>query len=329
MNNEAMTPGKKHFLLPLILITQEQDTRQDAISNLFIFLIQYSFLFNEPTSEDKILKRDFPNIGELSSTNSNGARYLDPKYSRWLSVDPALGEYVPAAGKGNVKDAGDLPGMGGIYNSVNGSLYHYAGNNPVKYTDPDGESIFLVRKLIVWGINFVILGYGFQRYTAQRGNEIYKNIAKGNYVECSSMELYCLYKSGQGKSVSLTQIGLLDTIKKAVQSGKNNTKTGEPIQKRFIDQLKSGNGTYFERSYEFEHEKFAIGEATITGKFEGSITKNGNGTTHIKGKITYSFSDTFTDPYDTFNITKDSEWNPDGKPYLITDSWTVNINGDY
>ena len=145
MNNEAMTPGKKHFLLPLILITQEQDTRQDAISNLFIFLIQYSFLFNEPTSEDKILKRDFPNIGELSSTNSNGARYLDPKYSRWISVDPALGEYVPGVGKANAKDAGGLPGMGGIYNSVNGNLYHYAGNNPVRYVDPNGEQAAVAR----------------------------------------------------------------------------------------------------------------------------------------------------------------------------------------
>ena len=25
-----------------------------------------------------------------------GARYLDPKYSRWLSGDPALGEYMSA-----------------------------------------------------------------------------------------------------------------------------------------------------------------------------------------------------------------------------------------
>ena len=64
-----------------------------------------------------------------------GARYLDPKYSRWLSGDPALGEYIPAAGA----DTSKLAGMGGVYNIVNLHLYHYAGNNPVKYTDPDGK----------------------------------------------------------------------------------------------------------------------------------------------------------------------------------------------
>ena len=72
-----------------------------------------------------------------------GARYLDPKYSRWISVDPALGEYVPGAGKANTKDAGGLPGMGGLFNSVNLSLFHYVGNNPVKYVDPDG-------KVLIW-----------------------------------------------------------------------------------------------------------------------------------------------------------------------------------
>ena len=34
--------------------------------------------------------------------------------------------------------AGSDAGLGGVYNSVNLNLYHYANNNPVKYTDPTG-----------------------------------------------------------------------------------------------------------------------------------------------------------------------------------------------
>lgn len=60
-----------------------------------------------------------------------GARYLDPKYSRWLSGDPALNDYM----------AGSSVGEDGIYNTVNFNVYHYGGNNPIKYTDPDGRNI--------------------------------------------------------------------------------------------------------------------------------------------------------------------------------------------
>ncbi|WP_253824198.1 toxin TcdB middle/N-terminal domain-containing protein [Treponema sp. OMZ 906] len=70
-----------------------------------------------------------------------GARYLDPKYSRWLSGDPALSDYIPKAPIDDEakKHNENLPGMGGVFNVVNLHLYHYAGNNPVKYTDPDGR----------------------------------------------------------------------------------------------------------------------------------------------------------------------------------------------
>jgi len=73
-----------------------------------------------------------------------GARYLDSKTGRWISGDPALGDYVPSAPVDDEakKRNQSLPGMGGVFNYVNLHVYHYAGNNPVKYRDPTGKDFF-------------------------------------------------------------------------------------------------------------------------------------------------------------------------------------------
>src|SRR5437016_8187293 len=78
-----------------------------------------------------------------------GKRYYDPRTSVWQSADPILDTYLPRAGT-TPDDAVklltptprrpiatfNLPGLGGVFNSVNLSLYAYAGQNPLRYVDP-------------------------------------------------------------------------------------------------------------------------------------------------------------------------------------------------
>ncbi|HRR61934.1 MAG TPA: RHS repeat-associated core domain-containing protein, partial [Spirochaetota bacterium] len=80
-----------------------------------------------------------------------GARYYDARMSRWISADPALEKYIPKPNDYDTEHdfywyifndaSGKLPGMGGVYNSININVYCYGGLNPVKFVDPDGKLI--------------------------------------------------------------------------------------------------------------------------------------------------------------------------------------------
>jgi RHS repeat-associated protein len=61
-----------------------------------------------------------------------GARYYDPRTSVWQSPDPILEKYM--SGEAN----------GGFYNPLNLRTYSYSYNNPVNYSDPDGNVVWFV-----------------------------------------------------------------------------------------------------------------------------------------------------------------------------------------
>ncbi|MDR2941895.1 MAG: RHS repeat-associated core domain-containing protein, partial [Treponema sp.] len=148
-----------------------------------------------------------------------GARYLDPKTSRWISADPALGEYVPSApvDEEAKKRNGNLPGMGGVFNYVNLHVYHYAGNNPVKYTDPDGRKQNIAQKLLT-----VILATIAK---TEKGGEFIKNITTvtttRNYYEGLKVSGYSekFYKDKTSVKVAGIPLNTIQTQSTVDSSG--------------------------------------------------------------------------------------------------------------
>jgi len=116
-------------------------SRQRSINKNPRFKSSVKFKKNTGRFSDKKHPVDFAVVKELDEETNlyyYGARYLDPRTSRWIAGDPAIwqGDYIPSPGQSPDK----LGGMGGLYNTFNLHAYGYAANNPVKYTDPDGRT---------------------------------------------------------------------------------------------------------------------------------------------------------------------------------------------
>jgi len=130
-----------------------------------------------------------------------GARYLDPKISKWLSTDPAMGEYVPSAGNRNNR----LPN-GGLYNHLNFHVYNYSNNNPVTYTDPDGNSPIIpaligIAMLPKKGDGFLYFNTNQPQYLGGYNNK-WENFTSNNRV-CNIDSLRTDFKRANGKNASI------------------------------------------------------------------------------------------------------------------------------
>src|SRR5262249_45944799 len=75
-----------------------------------------------------------------------GARYLDPRFSKWMSTDPALGGYLS---KRQVDPR-------------NFAVYSYAYNGPLVHTDSNGLE---VQELTTGRLNQMLFAYGYDPIT--------------------------------------------------------------------------------------------------------------------------------------------------------------------
>ncbi len=98
----------------------------------FFEMIEYlpygETLYDEAATADKT---EFRFTSQEQDTETGlyyyGARYRDAKTGVWLSCDPIFEKYLE--GEPN----------GGIYNFINLNLYAYAADNPIRFSDPDGN----------------------------------------------------------------------------------------------------------------------------------------------------------------------------------------------
>ena len=102
-----------------------------------------------------------------------------------------------------------LPGIGGVFNAVNLDVYHYAGLNPVKLVDPDGNSI--VNTLAVRILQTL---FGTNKATRNINNELLSSRIKqwdsrlipAGSNACFYRALQSIAESYAGKNLTAEQI---------------------------------------------------------------------------------------------------------------------------
>jgi RHS repeat-associated protein len=154
-----------------------------------------------------------------------GARYLNPRTSRWVSADPALDTYLPEVPINNEarRRNKNLPGQGGVFNTVNLAVYHYAGNNPLKYIDPNGQQTNRI------GFSFAQIGF---MQTIMDTAKTLPVLLVANTINCMKNWFSNVF-SGKAKTEAIAEIEVtgvtVDLTNMAVKRGEPTLEIDIPI----------------------------------------------------------------------------------------------------
>jgi drug/metabolite transporter superfamily protein YnfA len=187
----------------------------------------------------------------------------------------------------------NLPGMGGVFNVVNMHAYHYAGNNPVRYVDPDGEnpndSIFgssfdpFEDFINFWGSLlgdiFAFFGYKTaQNNITTRGQYYLKVFDKNNIAALSKISTASSY-------ASLSFLAIGQPVAAVAASGVGLVADGMLIVHDWVEALKNNDQAGMNKAV--RDGIFIVAGLTVGGLVGSSvdkalsITADGKTITHI------------------------------------------------
>jgi len=179
-----------------------------------------------------------------------------------------------------------------------------------------------------------------------------------NGLAWDSWDFLNWFYTGEGQTVNLADIGLLNSVRAVAMANDLNGcayRFGLQIAgnvKKIVPYSTSIHDS-FKKSYEFGEIAWAMGGGTLQGSFRGDITFDPPKNPGSGGKVPYSYSgsaeiyysDVFTDPYDILEYLKIKNpsgfqeflannpffwnpWNDIGVPYNIFGSWTQEYKGN-
>jgi len=219
---------------------------------------------------DKKHPVDFAVVKELDEETNlyyYGARYLDPRTSRWIAGDPAIwqGDYIPSPGQSPDR----LGGMGGLYNTLNFHVYGYAFNNPIRYVDLNGREAW--EHTSTWTPEAIA---GYNQFVNERLSEYERN---GRNFTCEDLALSLLidYASQNGLPVSITNNSGLFRSERTYSSNSNEFNSIEGFKTAVLsttgarDLMKSSNTVPMQLQYLTRGDLLLLDTGLPNGQHDG------------------------------------------------------------